>query len=367
MKFTFFHLMPYADLDAEADKTPSAWVTLSNRYYDPKKGAALYRRYLDELVYAAELGFDAVAVNEHHETAYGLMPCPDLFAANLIARLPHHTKMAVLGRALPITENPLTIAEEFAVLDNLSEGRLIAGFGKGTMYNPYEYAAFGVPQEIAAARFDELEEIVLKCWSGERVTHKGRFFEFDIPMMRPVPYTKPHPPLIRACGNDGAAEVQARLGRPFLMAGTNEVVEKRVAAYRAAAREVGRSEAAVARALDQSWCWKNVIIAETDAAAEEIATRSFQETLAYREGLGMQSRFVDQYKAAGVRVPAGYVYGTPDTVIAKLAPMRATGIGGMICRFRNGPMTLEAALRSMALFLAHVAPALNASAAAAAQ
>jgi len=64
MKFCFFHLMPYADLDPEAvPKYGTSWVTLPNSYYDPRKGAGYYKRYLDELVLAAELGFDAVAVN----------------------------------------------------------------------------------------------------------------------------------------------------------------------------------------------------------------------------------------------------------------------------------------------------------------
>jgi alkanesulfonate monooxygenase SsuD/methylene tetrahydromethanopterin reductase-like flavin-dependent oxidoreductase (luciferase family) len=314
---------------------------------------------------AEDNGMDAVWLAEHHFDGTLAYVDPVSFASALAI----HTKRVKIGTAVvqAALHHPIRVAEQLSLIDHLSEGRLIAGFGKGTMYNPYEYAAFGVPQEIAAERFDELEEIVLKCWSGERVSHKGKFFEFDIPMMRPVPFTKPHPQLLRACGNDGAAAAQGRLARPFLMAGTNEQVAKRVAAYRDAARDAGQSEAAVARALDQSWCWKNVVIADTDAAAENIAVDSFQATLAYRESLGMASRYVDQYKASGVRVPPGYVYGTPDTVIAKLSAMRETGMGGMIVRFRHGPMTLAQAVHSMEMFVHHVAPALNAPAAAAAQ
>ncbi len=81
MKFFNFHLMPYADLDlGEIDQAKSAWITLSNRHYDPVKGAALYHRYLDEMEYADRLGFDGVVVNEHHQTAYGLMPIPGVLA-----------------------------------------------------------------------------------------------------------------------------------------------------------------------------------------------------------------------------------------------------------------------------------------------
>src|ERR1700735_4978618 len=73
MRFTFFHLMPYRPLDmTERHKHRAAWVVLPNALYDPKKGAEEYQSYIDQLVYAEELGFDVLGVNEHHQTAYGL-------------------------------------------------------------------------------------------------------------------------------------------------------------------------------------------------------------------------------------------------------------------------------------------------------
>jgi hypothetical protein len=109
MRFFFFHLMPYADLDPDYDKThKSSWVTLPNSYYDPVKGAELYHRYLDELEYAAALGFEGVGVNEHHQNAYGLMPCPNVFAGMLARRMQGEAKICILGRALPVLSNPLS-------------------------------------------------------------------------------------------------------------------------------------------------------------------------------------------------------------------------------------------------------------------
>jgi alkanesulfonate monooxygenase SsuD/methylene tetrahydromethanopterin reductase-like flavin-dependent oxidoreductase (luciferase family) len=116
---------------------------LPNRLYDPIRGAEEYARHIDALVYAEELGFDAIGVNEHHQTAYGLMPAPNLIASALIQRT-KRVQIAILGRALPLVNNPIYIAEEFAMLDNLSKGRIIAGFvrGIGSEYhssgtNPY--------------------------------------------------------------------------------------------------------------------------------------------------------------------------------------------------------------------------------------
>src|SRR5262249_34386153 len=131
MKFYMIHLMPFADLDLTYDKHHnSAWVTLPNSYYDPQKGAKLYNRYIDELVLADELGFDGVCCNEHHQNAYGLMPIPGVIAGALV-RETKRCHVAVLGRALPLLTYPLSVAEEYAMLDNISNGRLIAGFVRG--------------------------------------------------------------------------------------------------------------------------------------------------------------------------------------------------------------------------------------------
>ena len=131
MKFYYFGLMPYGALDLDYDqKYSSASLVLPNSYFDPKEGNKLYRRYLDELELADTLGYDGVCVNEHHQTAYGLMPSPGIIAGAL-ARTTRQAKIAVLGRALPLVNNPLTIAEEYAMLDNISGGRLISGFVRG--------------------------------------------------------------------------------------------------------------------------------------------------------------------------------------------------------------------------------------------
>ena len=93
MKIFNFHLMPYADADLDAiGRHGTAWVTFSNSQYDPKKGAELYHRYLDELEYADKLGFDGVVLNEHHQNAYGLMPTPGVLAGALARSVKKRTR-----------------------------------------------------------------------------------------------------------------------------------------------------------------------------------------------------------------------------------------------------------------------------------
>ena len=158
MKFYFFHLMPYAALDLDYDqKYDSAWVTLPNSYYDPKIGHQLYNRYLDEIEYADEAGFDGVCVNEHHQNAYGIMPIPSIMAGAL-ARRTKTVKIAVLGRALPLLNNPLVVAEEFAMLDNITGGRLVAGFVRGI---GAEYHSWGANPAESHARFQEAHDLII--------------------------------------------------------------------------------------------------------------------------------------------------------------------------------------------------------------
>jgi len=155
MQLVSFHLMPYRPLDlAEAAKHRSPWVVLPNRLYDPIKGAEEYERHIDALVYAEELGFDAIGVNEHHQTAYGLMPAPNLIASALIQRT-KRVKIAILGRALPLVNNPIYIAEEFAMLDVMSKGRIIAGFVRGI---GSEYHSSGANPYFSHERFHEAHD-----------------------------------------------------------------------------------------------------------------------------------------------------------------------------------------------------------------
>jgi alkanesulfonate monooxygenase SsuD/methylene tetrahydromethanopterin reductase-like flavin-dependent oxidoreductase (luciferase family) len=193
MQFFCFHLMPYADLDfKEADKYPSSWVVLPNSLFDPVKGAELYHRYLDELELADQLGYDGVCVNEHHQTAYGLMPIPTVFAGALARRL-KNAKLAVLGRALPLLNNPLVVAEEYAILDNLMRGKFIGGFVRGV---GTEYHSTGANPGESHERFHEAHDLIVRAWTEPGpFAYKGKHYHFDYVNPWPRCYQKPHPPI----------------------------------------------------------------------------------------------------------------------------------------------------------------------------
>src|SRR5215469_1322960 len=127
-----FHLMPYRDLPADFDeKYRSVWVDIPSHLFDAERANAMFNDTLDELELAATVGYDGVCVNEHHQNAYGLMPSPNIMAATL-ARRTRDVALIVLGNSIALYNPPVRVAEEFAMLDCISGGRLVAGFPVGT-------------------------------------------------------------------------------------------------------------------------------------------------------------------------------------------------------------------------------------------
>jgi alkanesulfonate monooxygenase SsuD/methylene tetrahydromethanopterin reductase-like flavin-dependent oxidoreductase (luciferase family) len=193
MKFFFFHLMPYLHLDPEVrSQYDSAWMVLPNSAYDPKKGHELYNRYLDELELSEALGFDGVVLNEHHFTAYGLMPSPNIICATL-ARRTKRIKIAILGNITPVRDHPLMVAEELAMLDNIMGGRLISGFVRGI---GIEYLIWGVNPTCSHERFHESQELIVRAWTERKpFAFEGKHYHIPWVNIWPTPYQEPHPPI----------------------------------------------------------------------------------------------------------------------------------------------------------------------------
>ncbi|MBW2279963.1 MAG: LLM class flavin-dependent oxidoreductase [Deltaproteobacteria bacterium] len=132
--------MPWPHMpDDFREKHRSVWVDIDPKLYDPVLGHEVYNTYLDQLEYAEALGYDGIGVNEHHANAYGLMPSPNIMAATL-ARRTSRAGLVVLGNSIALYNPPIRVAEEFAMLDVISGGRLVAGFPVGTsMDTNYAY------------------------------------------------------------------------------------------------------------------------------------------------------------------------------------------------------------------------------------
>ena len=194
MKVMWFHLMPYTELPEDfREKHPSVWVDIHSSLFDPRRAHHMYNDFMDELEFAAQSGFDAVCVNEHHSNGYGLMPSPNLIAAAL-ARRTTDTALCVMGNSLALYNPPTRVAEEFAMLDCISGGRLIAGFPVGT---PMDTCfAYGQNPSLLRQRYLEAHDLVLRAWTeAETFAWNGRFNQQRYVNIWPRPVQKPHPPV----------------------------------------------------------------------------------------------------------------------------------------------------------------------------
>ncbi len=378
MQFYFFHLMPYGDIDLAAlDKYDTAWLTLPNSLYDPQKGVETYARYIRELELGDELGFDGICVNEHHQTAYGLMPAPNLIAASL-ARTTKRAKIAVLGRALPLVNYPVAIAEEFAMIDNLSNGRLIAGFvrGIGTEY----YASASNPS-LSHARYYEAHDLILRAWTEPGpFRYTGRHYEFDYVNCWPRPVQQPHPPVwIPSQGSKETVEWCADASRKYTYLQTFSPVataKKVFDMYRDCAKANGYT----ASPSQMGWALP-MYVAETDAQARaEVASHIeifFNKLLHYPldarlppgyTSVASTKALIEQkfklrksFQSAEALLEMGMVIaGSPKTVRETIAArQKELGFGHLIAMLQIGTQPPEQTENSMRLFASEVMPYLR--------
>ena len=315
---------------------------------DPERDGIVIDETLREAVLSDELGVDVVWLGEHHFDGICAYADPISFAGALAIAL----KRSALGFAVLQTSlhHPIRLAEQLAVLDNLTKGKLIVGLGRGSSYNIYDYQGFGIDHHEAQARLDEAEAIIVRAWTEGPFRHHGNFWQLDVPILRPRPYTRPHPPLIRGSSGEASLIELARQGKPFLMnVQSFETTRARVALYSRMMREAGYDDAAIAGNLAASWVWRNIFVADTDARAE-MRNRIYADT-------GMRIE-VPQSDLPGTRSGRGdgVIHGSPATVAEDIAALDRLGIGGVIAVFRMGPMPHEVATRNLELFMREVAP-----------
>ena len=378
MKITMFHLMPYAHMDmALRAKHKSAWVTYPNSDFDPKKGAALYNRYLDELELAAELGFDAVSVNEHHQNAYGLMPSPVVMAAAL-ARRTERCKLAILGNAFALREHPLTLAEEHAMIDCISGGRLITGFVRGI---GAEFWSLAANPTTSHERHVEAHDLIVRAWTETGpFAFEGKHFHFEYVNVWPRPYQQPHPPIwCPSLGSTETIEWAAHPDRRYVYLQNYSPFES-VSRFLNFYRETCEAKYGYAASSEQLGWTAPVYVAETDAqaAAEAkehmealfnrflalpfeilfppgyLAMNSFKRVRQHKRSItGDQT--IEKMMELGI-----VIVGSPDTVRERILHChRELGFANFIALLHFGTLPADLTEKNIRLFASEVMPALQ--------
>jgi len=151
---------------------------------DPKRDGIVIDETLREARLSDELGVDVIWLGEHHFDGICAYVDPVSFAGAL-ATSTRHSKIgfAVVQTAL---HHPIRLAEQLAILDNITKGRLIVGLGRGSSFNIYDYQGFGIDHHEAQSRLEEVEEVILKAWTSEDFEHHGRYWNLKVPMLRPA-------------------------------------------------------------------------------------------------------------------------------------------------------------------------------------
>ncbi len=372
LQFYYFNLMPYAALDLEERKKyQTAWLNLPSRLYDREDGRALYARWIGDYIKADALGFDGVGVNEHHQTAYGMMPSP-IVIASILARETKRAKICILGSAIPLRENPLTLAEEHAMIDTISGGRLITGFVRGI---GAEYHVFGANPALSHERFHEAHDLIIKAWtSDEPFAWEGKHYEFQYVNLWPKPYQRPYPKIfIPSQGSKETIDWAAHPSRRYTYCQTFSpmvVVKKYLDMYKETAAAFGYE------CPPEQLAWSTMTyVAETDEQAVREVKPHFENFRNYflkmpmpmlmPPGYSSVSSMMSIMKAKGnitgdmtaeQAVDLGFlIAGSPQTVRQRIEEsQKLMGYGHFMTQIAFGTMPKELSDKNLTLFATEV-------------
>jgi alkanesulfonate monooxygenase SsuD/methylene tetrahydromethanopterin reductase-like flavin-dependent oxidoreductase (luciferase family) len=331
---------------------------------DPPEG--VYMRQLLDLLAAAEpLGFDNIWLNEHHFTSWGgMLPSPPM----ALAALSQRTRRIRLGTSVTVLglHHPIEIAEQLAMLDLMSGGRLEFGVGRGSVV--YDYEVFGLPYDQAQTRTLEALAVIKTAWTGEQFSHAGQFFQIPSVKVWPRPEQRPHPPIWVSCSNDAANfEWTARQGYNLLTIGFVKPVSQfaeLTRRYRAAWADAGRAPGGF-----QLGTLYHSVICEHGPTARALAVGAitrFLGQLRESDALASQPRpgrthVLDTVSAEQLIEQSRLVAGNPAEVADMLAYLQAeVGFTQVDLMFQFGGLPIETARESMELFAAEVMPRLRA-------
>jgi alkanesulfonate monooxygenase SsuD/methylene tetrahydromethanopterin reductase-like flavin-dependent oxidoreductase (luciferase family) len=333
--------------------------------------ADIIHRELEQVEWSEELGFDEVWFTEHHFIDYGLSVDPAALAAAAASRT-HRVRIGLAAAILPFHQ-PLRLAEQMALVDIISRGRLDVGVGRGN--RPAEFAGYRVPQQESRERFDETVDVMQQAWTQDRFSYRGRFFQFDDVRVIPKPVQRPHPPLYQVCVTKDGIENTALRGWPMLNSVLFGPVDQLVAnrdTYVATLEKSGRTEAEISALLGRWGVSRQIYVADTDAQALEDAKaaeiwyqESFRRFVIPERIEDAHPSLQPSFRAMAERlakvtweglVAETLAFGSPTTVARHIEDMRSIGVGQILCWMNFGGLPHDKVRRSMELFAREVMP-----------
>ena len=330
--------------------------------HQPERDSQVIDSTLQEILLAEEIGMHSVWLTEHHFDGAAAHADPLVFGAAIAAR----TERMKIGFAVVelAFHHPVRLSIQTSLLDNLSHGRLIVGTGRGSAYNHYEYLGFGITMEDGLARLEETEELLVAAWTGENLHFRGEHWDVKFPLLRPRPFQKPHPPLVRACISEASTLRMAQIGRPIMIGiQTLPTLRRRLEGYRSTMQESGFTGKETAVALDQCWASRDLFVAESYEEALEIASGGFERERTHfrhaREQFnpgGFPPPDPSRPAPPGEVLEQAFILGTPSQVADQVAEMRDVGVRNLMLKLNTGEMDTHQVRKSMRLFADKVMP-----------
>ena len=334
---------------------------------------AVYDSDVEQMLAAEALGYQSVWIAEHHFNDYGLCPAPQVLAAFLAART--RTLRLGMGVSLLPLHHPIDLAEQLAVLDVVSGGRLDVGIGRGGTLQDYQ--TFRSERGDARVRIEEGIALMRQCWTGAPFDFAGQFHSAERLHVRPRPLQRPHPPLFIAANSEDSVLSAARLGLPTLSSFFVPIPElqRRRQVFRETARAAGRADAEIDELERRSGGMRVVHVAPTtDEAlrATEPPFMSYQGRMSKLRSDATGGNVPNSFDRSLLRLRSFHEYladgwaliGTPDEVRDGLQQyLDATGYRKVLLLMALPGIDTKLALRSMRMFAEEVAPALAAPAA----
>tara|TARA_B100001029_G_C15004581_1_gene420247 strand:- start:43 stop:1074 length:1032 start_codon:yes stop_codon:yes gene_type:complete len=317
---------------------------------------------LEIAVLSEKMDFHSVWLGEHHFDGTVAYTDPLIFAASIISV----TKNINIGfGALQGSfYHPVKLAEQLSLLDNLSKGRLIVGIGRGSAFNYFEYRGFGVNPNDSQQRLLELESNLPGLWNGDVKKFSGQIWNFEIPEIRPKAFSKNGPALIRACASLNSIKEMAESGRSIMLVShTLENTKNYLNEYKNTMKQNNFNTKYISAAMDNSWIWRNIVVADSDEDAELITRKSFvnmqNHISASRNNLNTQDENNSIKQALDDprnTLEHAVIYGSSETVKNKIFELKDLGIGGIIANFRLGDMSFVDHKKSLEYFAKDILP-----------
>ena len=329
---------------------------------NPANDARIIHETLTEIELADRIGIHTAWLAEHHFDGAVAYADPLVMGAAIAARTTRiNIGFAVVELAL---HHPIRLAAQTALVDNLSRGRLIVGTGRGSAFNHYEYIGFGITMQDGVSRLDEAEALLVKAWTTHDLHHKGEHWELSFPVLRPRPYQRPHPPLVRACLSEASTVAMAKIGRPVMLGILPDAdLASRLSAYRDTMLRSGFSEPATESALSSCWASRNIFVAKTQSEAREIAAAGFARERKHFTDARIRFNPPEFAPKTGSDITSdpdnlaqSFIAGTPSQVADQIAAMRDAGARNLMLKFNTGEMDAHQVQTSMTLFADKVMP-----------